>query len=529
MSYQVLARKWRPNNFNEVVGQDHIVKTLSGAVKNNKIAHAYLLTGTRGIGKTTIARIFAKAIRCQNLSELGEPCLKCESCTSLNKSNSLDYIEIDGASNNSVDDIRDLIENVQYLPTTGKYKVYVIDEVHMLTVNAFNALLKTLEEPPAHVVFIFATTDPQKLLGTVLSRCQRLDFKNASIENLVSQLEKVLKSEEIYFDNKDLISVLAKQARGSYRDALSLLDQIISLSDSNKISEKTFYLSLGMAESKSINDLLAGMINKDKQKTLSIYNDVLSENIELKVFSKQILDKLYSTIVSIDESGQTQNSEDQFLFNTNLIELMWIFETMTKDIDWALNSIDPEKACGFVFTKIALREMILNNVNLPISSKKKPKIEEKIILEEPAPQKTWDEFLNQLHSKNRSLVLNLERGNLLNQQDFGLKDSTLIFQFSEDCKIFYDYLIEKEAYDSLIEEISLYTGLDKELFAIKHEVLSESQIEKDNFKSFADLDEQQKKEDKSNREQLILENKFIKEAEELFSSKVDKVVLKEDL
>jgi DNA polymerase-3 subunit gamma/tau len=175
--YQVLARKWRPKKFNDVIGQEHITKTLVNSIEKNKVAHAYLFTGTRGVGKTTIARIFAKSLRCENRLEDFNPCGECNSCKSIDSSNSLDYVEIDGASNNSVDNIRELIENVNYLPSSGKYKVYVIDEVHMLSNSAFNALLKTLEEPPAHVVFIFATTDPHKLLGTVLSRCQRFDFK----------------------------------------------------------------------------------------------------------------------------------------------------------------------------------------------------------------------------------------------------------------------------------------------------------------------------------------------------------------
>ena len=214
MSYQVLARKWRPKNFNEVIGQDHITRTLKNSVKTQKIAHAYLLTGTRGVGKTTIARIFAKAIRCENLQNETEPCLVCDACTAVDKSQSIDYIEIDGASNNSVEDVRELIENVQYLPTSGKYKVYVVDEVHMLTVNAFNALLKTLEEPPEHVVFIFATTDPQKLLGTVLSRCQRLDFKNVSVDVIKNHLAKIIEQEKLSVESENILYAIAKYARG---------------------------------------------------------------------------------------------------------------------------------------------------------------------------------------------------------------------------------------------------------------------------------------------------------------------------
>src|SRR5690349_18231976 len=199
MAYQVLARKWRPKQFEEVVGQTHVTRTLQNAIKQEKLAHAYLFTGTRGVGKTSIARLFAKAIRCENRKPDCNPCLVCQSCKDIDSGNSMDYIEIDGASNNSVDDVRSLIENVQYLPTRGKYKIYVIDEVHMLSVSAFNALLKTLEEPPHHAIFMLATTDPQKLLGTVISRTQRYDFKNVPVEQLTQHLMNIAKAEGITF------------------------------------------------------------------------------------------------------------------------------------------------------------------------------------------------------------------------------------------------------------------------------------------------------------------------------------------
>ena len=194
MAYQVLARKWRPKKFQDVIGQEHVTKSLQNAIAKDKIGHAYMMVGTRGVGKTSVARIFAKAIRCENLTSDINACGTCKACLDFDTETSMNVIEIDGASNNSVDNIRELISNVHYLPTSGRFKVYIIDEVHMLSTNAFNALLKTLEEPPAHVVFIFATTEAQKLLGTVLSRCQRFDFRNVSVARLVEHVKEISKA-----------------------------------------------------------------------------------------------------------------------------------------------------------------------------------------------------------------------------------------------------------------------------------------------------------------------------------------------
>ncbi len=507
MSYQVLARKWRPRKFSEVVGQQHIVRTLTNSISANKIAHAYLLTGTRGIGKTTIARIFAKGIRCENLSPEGEPCLTCSSCLDINAGNSLDYIEIDGASNNSVDDIRDLIENVQYLPTRGKYKVYVIDEVHMLSVSAFNALLKTLEEPPAHVVFIFATTDPQKLLGTVLSRCQRFDFKNATIADLEKQLKYVANEEDIKFESENLISQVAYHAKGSFRDALSLLDQIINLSSGGVITESDLYSSLGMAETKYLNKLIQALLLKDRASVLSVYKEVLSQNIDLKIFVKQILDKVYDLITHINDKGELQSSDlaSEVLAEVSLVELMWLYEALSKDFEWALKSLDPEKACGFVLAKSALRELVLKGIETKVQLKKNSEIKSKpegknqdvipgnreevaeAVVEEPIEtvevenivhDLSWDSFMNQLSKSSKSLMVNLERGNLLNKEDFGKAGKELVLKFSEECKIFYDYLMEPEHYRFLRDEVAKFARLEFEESSLIRDIVSNF------FKSF---------------------------------------------
>lgn len=226
MTYIVTARKWRPVTFAEVAGQEHITRTLKNAIVSGRIAHAYLFTGPRGVGKTTTARILAKTLNCTSQAN-GEPCNKCEMCETFNSSQSLDIIEIDGASNRRIEEIRTLRESVKYAPTKGSYKVYIIDEVHMLTTESFNALLKTLEEPPEHTIFIFATTDVHKVPLTIISRCQRYDFRRIGLETIKNQLLKISNSEKIEVDDQSL-TLIAKKADGSLRDAESLFDQVIA-------------------------------------------------------------------------------------------------------------------------------------------------------------------------------------------------------------------------------------------------------------------------------------------------------------
>ncbi len=226
MEYIVTARKWRPLRFDEVIGQEHVTQTLKNAVRMNRIHHAYLFSGPRGVGKTTTARILARVVNCQNPID-AEPCNKCESCISILEGRSLDVIEIDGASNNSVDDVRTLRENAKYPPISGKYKIYIIDEVHMLSTSAFNALLKILEEPPSHLIFVFATTEPHKVLPTILSRCQRFEFHRMEINTIIEQISKIARSEGITIDDMSLYT-LAKKADGSMRDAQSIFDQFVA-------------------------------------------------------------------------------------------------------------------------------------------------------------------------------------------------------------------------------------------------------------------------------------------------------------
>tara|TARA_R110001592_G_scaffold1470_2_gene8806 strand:+ start:653 stop:2578 length:1926 start_codon:yes stop_codon:yes gene_type:complete len=260
MSYQVLARKWRPQNFKQMVGQEHVLKALIHALDSQRLHHAYLFTGTRGVGKTTIGRILAKCLSCQE-KITSEPCGKCAACTSIAEGRYVDLIEIDAASRTKVEDMRELLENVQYAPTQGRFKIYLIDEVHMLSQSSFNALLKTLEEPPEHVKFLFATTDPQKLPVTILSRCLQFNLKNMSPENIVSHLAFVLNEEKVSFEEPALWG-LALAADGSMRDALSLTDQAIAYGN-NSLSESGVSAMLGTVDQKKVYRILDALIRKD--------------------------------------------------------------------------------------------------------------------------------------------------------------------------------------------------------------------------------------------------------------------------
>lgn len=260
MSYLVTARKWRPQTFAEVVGQEHIAQTVTNAICNERIAHAYLFAGPRGVGKTTTARIFAKVLNCVNPKN-GEPCNNCEMCDSFNKSQSLDIIEIDGASNRRIEEIRSLRESVKYAPTKGKYKIYIIDEVHMLTTESFNALLKTLEEPPGHTIFIFATTDVHKVPLTIISRCQRFDFRRISIAAIKNLLSKIAKAEGITIDDESLTTI-AKKADGALRDAESLFDQVVSFCGTDVTSEIVSQM-LNLIDDEMYFRVSDAVINKD--------------------------------------------------------------------------------------------------------------------------------------------------------------------------------------------------------------------------------------------------------------------------
>ncbi len=289
MSYQVLARKWRPRNFSELAGQEHVQRALINALESERLHHAFLFTGTRGVGKTTIARILAKSLNCEK-GISATPCGECSACREINEGRFIDLIEVDAASKTKVEDTRDLLENVQYAPTRGRYKVYLIDEVHMLSTHSFNALLKTLEEPPPHVKFLLATTDPQKLPVTILSRCLQFNLKRLPADLIAEHLEKILQKENLSFDS-DAIRLIADAADGSMRDALSLLDQAIAYGG-GELKQPEVRAMLGSIDKSQVFAILQALGNRDAKSLLEGINQLATHSADFE----QVLNELLSLL-----------------------------------------------------------------------------------------------------------------------------------------------------------------------------------------------------------------------------------------
>ncbi len=295
MPYVVFALKWRPKNFDEVIGQEHIVSTLKNSLVKNRLAHAYLFCGPRGVGKTSMARILAKSLNCKNGPTL-TPCQVCPACVEIAQSRSMDVIEIDGASNRGIDEIRTLRENVKFSPVSGKFKIYIIDEVHMLTPEAFNALLKTLEEPPEFVKFIFATTHPHKVIPTILSRCHRFDFRRIPVMEIIAQLEKIVKEENIAID-KEVLFAIAKSSDGSLRDAESILDQLVSFAK-EKVTLKDVISVLGVVEQDALFEITDKIIQKDALAALELFNKIIDEGKDTGVFLSYLIEHFRNLMVA---------------------------------------------------------------------------------------------------------------------------------------------------------------------------------------------------------------------------------------
>ncbi|MBE6144621.1 MAG: DNA polymerase III subunit gamma/tau [Firmicutes bacterium] len=342
--YQALYRKYRPLTFDEVVGQDVIIRTLKNAVLNKKISHAYLFTGPRGTGKTTIAKILAKTINCLNLNDM-TPCNNCVSCTQINQKQSTDIVEIDAASNNGVDEIREIRNKVNLVPSISKYKVYIIDEVHMLTTGAFNALLKTLEEPPSHIIFILATTEPHKIPATILSRCQRFDFKRISSNKLVERLEFISKQEKIDIDKQALFEI-SRISEGGMRDAISMLDQVLSYSEGMVTLEDVHEVN-GTLSQKDLGEFIENIFDKNILEVLKLidkYNDLGKNIIKLSEEIIQLLKNilLYKTVPNYFDDKELEALYERLGNNTKVEHLINLIDEFNNSLPKLKQSNDPK-------------------------------------------------------------------------------------------------------------------------------------------------------------------------------------------
>lgn len=414
-NYLVLARKWRPQKFSEVVGQETIVKTLAKALTSGRIAHAFLLTGSRGVGKTTVARLLAKALACET-GVTPEPCGVCSNCLEIASGMSMDIVEIDGASNTGVDDVRELRDSLRYQPGKARFKIFIIDEVHMLSTNAFNALLKTLEEPPPHVKFIFATTEAHKIPITILSRCQRYDFRRMSVSVIAQRMQEILAQEKIQVDPEGLF-LIAQNADGGMRDALSLLDQVISFSG-DKASLQDVVEILGLIDQQSIQKATQALLEGNSQQALQVIDAAsqsgwdlkqLSDNIALEIRNLCISASAGSIVGLADLTEEKARLCDEKAKLYDRLDLQRLLGMALQATDQLTNSEQPKMVLELAFLKMADRPRLdqMSEVLEAISRL------EALGTSKPVPVNTWASFVETITQQMPVIGHHLEHARLL--------------------------------------------------------------------------------------------------------------------
>ena len=512
MAYQVLARKWRPHTFGEVVGQQHITRSLQNAIRHDRLGHAYLLTGTRGIGKTSVARIFAKSLRCENPGEDGGFCGKCPACEDSLGETSFNIHELDGASNNKVEDIRELIDGTRVMPTSGRFKVYIIDEVHMLSTAAFNALLKTLESPPSHVVFILATTDPEKLPDTILSRCQRFDFKTVGTQDIAALMKKISEKEGIQFEKTELLDMVARQGGGSLRDALSCLDRVLSYTRDNTIREDDLVTALGLVRTGAVKLLVGNILSGESGAVSEVLRSMLQENMAVDNIVLAVLECVYQ---NIDDFDHVKDS----LSGVSLQELYWIYENLVRDMEWARVSLLPEKSLEIVLKKITLRRQFLGE-NKTVVQKKASGAEAKPTVP-LAEQKTWKNFIKHLEEVSPVSASNLVQGNIISPVKISENILSVKMGFKHSGKVFYEHLCTKEVHRRIVGYLGEFFNVEKERVNFEIEFLENTK--ENQFRSLMDVEKENNERERSLKEKKLVEDPIVQKASNLFSAQVKKV------
>ncbi|MCK5594830.1 DNA polymerase III subunit gamma/tau [bacterium] len=551
MSYLVLARKWRPSVFSEVIGQEHVTKTLTNAVTSGHLAHAYLFSGPRGIGKTSTARILAKALNCHQVKE-AIPCNKCSICLEIAEGNNIDVLEIDGASNRGIDEIRSLRDNVRYTPSQGRYRVYIIDEVHMLTPEAFNALLKTLEEPSEHVKFIFATTEPHKIPLTILSRCQHFSFKRIQTQDLVKHLKHMVKIEKIKVTNEALF-LIAKNADGSIRDAQSVLDQLISFSLDKEITVDIVNSLLGLVSQDIYFQFAENILRKDVVKLLILIDKLVNEGKDIGQVANGLINYFRNLFfISLGKQGEnlvdvSQDTKETLILQTNRFQkgLLWQILEMISSLEKNIRTTRTPRA----FLEIAMIKIVntMSPIMLGEIVEKLTELEKKLgtgseysiaepspepispplqqpktIQEEPTQQdltidiikQKWPKIISTLKKQKMILGVFLSEG-----APADLKMSTLEIGFGPNAKLFLEKV---EAEKKSIEETLLEV--------LGHNITVRCVlVEKDNhaFKNNEDSKNQQVEEQNKQNEKL-LNNPAVKTVMEKFGAEVVKISKKKE-
>jgi DNA polymerase-3 subunit gamma/tau len=440
MTYIPLYRKWRSQNFDEIVGQEHIVQTLKNAIKSGRISHAYLFSGPRGTGKTSTARIFAKSLNCAGGPTVN-PCGKCDQCTKIRNGHAADVFEIDAASNRGIDEIRDLREKVRYTPIECRYKVYIIDEVHMLTTEAFNALLKTLEEPPLHAIFILATTEAQKVPVTISSRCQRLDFRRISNNEIVEQIKKIAAAEIIKID-EEAASLIARNSEGSMRDAISLFDQLISFSGKT-VKHDDVIAVLGTANADLIFELGEALGKNDIGKLLDLVHKLVSEGRSVPQVTKEILMHLRNLLLVIlnSESSIEESTEhiDKLkvqarLFDiSKLKEMIGVISKVEVDMKW-----HPQ-------ARLLLEVAVMEACSTELSDKLNAKPIQSSSVGLSEIKNKWELILSEVKKKNAFAYISLHEG-----QPYSLENDRLIIKFKKGFA-FHKARLEENTSKSIVE------------------------------------------------------------------------------
>ena len=571
MEHQSLYRKWRPQTFEDIIGQKHITQTLMNAISLNRISHAYIFSGPRGVGKTSTARILAKSLNCENGPTL-QPCNKCDRCVRITDGYSMDVIEIDGASNNGVDSIRELRNKVNFAPTGGKYKIYIIDEVHMLSQGAFNALLKTLEEPPPHVIFVFATTDPHKIPSTILSRCQWFNFRRISLVDIVAKLNMIVKDEKLNIDDKTL-NIIARSSTGSMRDAESALDQIIAYCGKDITSQNVREV-LGIIEEEVFFEFIEAIIKNDTLKGIEIVNRTSDLGEDASQFIKNLMEYVHNLSLAkvcqkeiLNLSGIFTEDRERLLEQSKMIKLEklfnminylteverkmrytrhpWILLEMlvvkfTAGENYSLKEVEEEKDeyfSDFSSEKDASKSAKKNtvtreevpskkNIQEKVQNKEAFSIQAKEISADLDFNQAWATILNKIKKTKISVYSFIIANNLVN-----IENNKLIIGFNNKC-IFHKESLEKKNNKILLQElIKEETGRVLTIECIINDNGKEDsvlEVEQENRKKAAkkrnEEDKERAEEEKDNLKkrsnEIIKDNILIKESLNLFEGTI---------